>query len=382
MVNQFVARRAVDGDAIALAIDAVAKSKGQQIALLEGIREALEGRSDISAPKNWKALSAKLSRNKTTEELALAISQQFGDGEAANRYMAILKDPKQSPEERNKAVKALADKQWPELEAELPNLWKDKTVRTEAIRALAAYNNRDLAWRLMKSYDKFSPEEKLEVVQTLATRSHYGSIITRALKNGELSKKEVPAYVARQLRRVVGNGFVEVWGPIDDLGINKEQEMIRYKSLLTDNAVAGANLEQGKVIFQRTCGACHQLYGEGGILGPDLTGSNRQNLDYILSNMLDPSGDIQDEYKMVVITTRDGRTYAGNIAAENNRVITMRVVGQEPAIINKSEVLSRETSPTSMMPEGLLQTLEDQEVIDLVGYLRTQEDINTMKASE
>ncbi len=378
IVSQFTIRRAIDADAMELAVDVVAQKSVNQITLLEGIREGLEGRSDVKAPANWQAINKKLSSRKETADLALAISQQFGDSEAANQYIAVLKDPNKPAEERSQAIKALANKQWPELEAELQTLWKDKdqAVRIEAIRALAAYDNFYLARGLFRSYEDFSNEEKLEIIQTLATRSTYGALITLGLKNESIPRRDVPAYVARQLRRVVGSGFVEVWGSIDDLGIDKEQAMAEYKALLTENALHSADVNRGLAIFQRTCRVCHIMYGEGGILGSDLTGSNRQNIDCILSNMLDPSGDIQDEYKMVVITTRTGRTYAGNVVSENERTITMRVVGQEPVIINKSEVQSRETSPGSMMPEGLLQSLEDQEVIDLVAFLRTQNEIS------
>ena len=103
-------------------------------------------------------------------------------------------------------------------------------------------------------------------------------------------------------------------------------------------------------------------------MGPDITGANRGNLDYLLHNILDPSGIIQDDYKMVMITTRDGRTLAGNVASENERQLTLSMVGQQ-IVLTKSDIQSREVSPVSMMPEGLLQTLSDQESIDLIAYL-------------
>ncbi len=78
---------------------------------------------------------------------------------------------------------------------------------------------------------------------------------------------------------------------------------------------------------------------------------------------------------MVVVTTRDGRTYSGNVIAENERQITLRVVGQDAVVINKSTIQSREVTPVSMMPPGLLQTLTDAEVADLVSYLRSPKDV-------
>ncbi len=92
-----------------------------------------------------------------------------------------------------------------------------------------------------------------------------------------------------------------------------------------------------------------------------------------------PSGEIQDDYKMVVVTSRDGRTYVGNIVAENERQITLRVVGQDAIVINKSDIQSREATDTSMMPQGLFSTLKDAEVLDLVAYLRTSSQVKLPK---
>ena len=201
----------------------------------------------------------------------------------------------------------------------------------------------------------------------------YGRVLTQAIKDEQIKKNQVPAYVARQLRRVVGNGFVEVWGPIDQLSGNKAVAYKRYQHLLTDQALATADIANGRVLFQRTCSACHTLYGEGGNLGPDITGSNRSNISYLLSNLIEPSGEIQDDYRMVVITSRDGRTYSGNIISENDRQLTLRVIGQDQLVINKSDIQSQETAAVSMMPEGLMQTLSDKEVLDLIAYLRTSQ---------
>jgi len=91
--------------------------------------------------------------------------------------------------------------------------------------------------------------------------------------------------------------------------------------------------------------------------------------------VLNPNGEIQDTYKMIVITTRDGRTFSGNVVSETPRQVTLRVVGRDAAVINKSDIQSRESTAVSMMPSGLFETLADREVIDLVAYLRTVEQV-------
>jgi putative heme-binding domain-containing protein len=137
----------------------------------------------------------------------------------------------------------------------------------------------------------------------------------------------------------------------------------------------GANILNGHGVYLRTCGACHKLHGEGGTIGPDLTGSNRSSLDYLLLNVLNPNADVPDAYKMVVVTTRDGRTYSGTVAVENDRQLTLRVVGRDAVVLNKSDIQSREATTASMMPPGLFDAMSDREIIDLVAYLRTLEQI-------
>ena len=117
------------------------------------------------------------------------------------------------------------------------------------------------------------------------------------------------------------------------------------------------------------------MYGEGGVIGPDLTGSNRANLEYLLSNVLTPNAEVQDAYKMVVVTTRDGRTHSGNVVSETDRQLTLRVVGRDPVVLSKADIQSRETTAASLMPPGLFDTLTDREVADLVAYLRTVEQV-------
>ena len=68
----------------------------------------------------------------------------------------------------------------------------------------------------------------------------------------------------------------------------------------------GANLSHGRAVYSKTCMACHQLFGTGGDLGPDITGSNRENLDYILENIIDPNTEVAKEYMLTTIETRDG----------------------------------------------------------------------------
>ena len=376
LVAQFVARRAVDADALEPLVAAIGTTPKMLPALLEGMRDGLEGRIDLVPPTNWTPTFDRLKKSSDVRvaRLIVEVARQFGDTEAARRNLTAVRTSSVPIGERQKALQTLAAQRRPELVPELPRAMDDAPLRIDAIRAIAAFDDESLGKLLIARFQTFNAAEKAEAVQTLASRGRYGRMLTDALASGAIAKRDVPSHAARQLRRVVGVRFADVWGPIDD-NAGEDRAYARYRGMLTESAIAGANLPTGRAIFQRTCGACHKLYGEGGTIGPDLTGSNRANLEYVLSNVLNPSGEVQDAYKMVIVTTRDGRTHSGNVASETDRQLTLRVVGRDPIAINKADIQAREATAASMMPPGLFDPLADREVIDLVAYLRTLEQV-------
>jgi putative membrane-bound dehydrogenase-like protein len=369
LIRKFIARRAIDADATNTLVTWLGKQNNIDTAMVIGMRDGLEGRTDLKTPSDWKTAYSKLQNSGPgNKQLSLEIAQYFGDTEAASTYFNTLHDKNAAVENRRKALLTLSAQQRPELVRELAALLDDTQLRSDAIRAIAAYDNEKLAQLLLVRYPKLSDKDQQTAIETLASRSRSGWMLAQAIKNKTIEKRDIPASVARQLRRVVGSGFVEIWGPIDQLPSN-ELAYKKYHDLLNPKALENANLKKGQTVFMRTCGSCHKMYGEGGSIGPNLTGSNRSKVDYLLFNVLDPSGEIQDDYKLVVVTTRDGRTYSGNIISENDRQITLRIVGQDAAVINKSNIQSREVMPVSMMPNGLFETLSNSEIIDLVGFL-------------
>jgi putative heme-binding domain-containing protein len=309
-------------------------------------------------------------------KLADDVAQRFGDIEAAGRNLAAVRDRNAAPDVRRKALQILTAQRRPELAAELQHAMSDPAIRVDAIRAIAAFDDAALGKLLVGRFDTLSDAEKAEAIQTLASRARYGRMLTEALAAGTISKRDVPPHVARQLRRVVGIRFAEVWGPVEQ-NAGEERAYARYRGLLNETAMKSANAARGHALFQKTCGACHKLYGEGGTIGPDITGSNRTNLEYLLSNVLNPNAEVQEAYRMVVVTTRDGRTHVGSVAAETDRQVTLRVVGGNPVTIAKADIQSRDTTPASMMPPGLFDALTDREVIDLVAYLRSVDPVKS-----
>lgn len=370
MLTEFIARRSVDGAKLEPLVALIGELDPNTEWLMSGMLSGMEGRTDLTVPSNWQSVSAKLLQKSNTKlkTLALQISDLFGDTEATQRAFATLRNKNTPAEQRTKALQTLAAQQRTELVDALPEFLAEPALRREAIRAVAAFDNEKLGRTLIDNYSKYSAEEKTDVILTMSSRARYGNMLTKEIKEKRIPKNEVSPNAARQLLRVVGSGFIEVWGAIEDVP-SDAAAYNRYKNILKPEALGMADLVKGKMLFTQTCGACHKMFGEGGVIGPDLTGSNRTDVNYILMNVLQPSAEIQDDYKMVVINTRDGRTFTGNVIEEDQRRLKLRVVGRDPVTINKSSILSREVTPMSMMPPGLFQNLKDSEIVDLVSYL-------------
>ena len=213
------------------------------------------------------------------------------------------------------------------------------------------------------------------MVETLASRKNYAGSLLSAIETGQVAKSTVPAQVARTLHEMLGESFTRVFGEVREVAQDRSQLLAKYKELCNPDAVAAANASRGRAVYQKTCAACHMLYGEGGKVGPDLTGSNRANLDYILLNSVDPSFDVPDAYRTVSVLTVDGRSVNGVLAEEDGKRIVLKTAEQPRVVIAKEDIEVRKTSPKSTMPEGQLDQMKPQEVIDLIKYLRTTQQV-------
>ncbi len=379
LVSQFIARRAIAGKQLEAVVAALASGTGSaRLALLEGLRDGLTslGRREANPPKNWDATAAALTGagDAKLRDLLPQISQLFGDAKASAAQLATLQDRTAPVERRRDILHGFArDSYAPALPVTIA-LLDEVPLRRDALRALAAFDDASVPQTLLARYATWPAAEKAEAVLTLSGRRGTAQALLDALKKETIPKRDISAFAARQLQRVLGPGFVDFWGPVAQPDNDKQADMAKFKRILTDAELARANVANGRTVFERTCTACHTLYGHGGTIGPDLTGSNRANLDYILTEIINPSEVMQEGYHLVTVTTRDGRTLAGNLAAEDAQQLTLRLIGQD-TVIAKSEILSREKSPVSMMPEGLLKTLSTDEVRDLIAYLRTTSQV-------
>ena len=120
-----------------------------------------------------------------------------------------------------------------------------------------------------------------------------------------------------------------------------------------------ADPARGRAVFNRTCLSCHKLFDAGGDVGPELTGSDRANPDYILENVLDPSAAVSRDYTLTNVATTDGRLISGIIREQTPTSLVIQTAN-ERVVVARDDVEAIKPSTTSMMPEGLLDPLSTQ----------------------
>ncbi|MEK6236029.1 MAG: PmoA family protein, partial [Planctomycetales bacterium] len=263
-------------------------------ALLRGMLRGLAGRRKVAPPEGWAVLNAQLTKSEdaSIRDMTRQLSQIFGDSKAAAEAIARVRDRSASVASRRSALRSLLNQQNKEASGLLERLLDEPPLALDAIRGYATVENATAPAVLLERFPKMPPEQRRAVVETLAARKRYAVSLLNAVKQKKVPRDEIPAHVARSLNGLLGNEFVKVFGKVKPVSADREKMIAKYTKILSPASIAKADSSRGRAVFKKTCASCHLLYGEGAKIGPDLTGSNRANLPYILLNSVDPSYDV------------------------------------------------------------------------------------------
>lgn len=224
----------------------------------------------------------------------------------------------------------------------------------ELRKAFFAWFPRTHEWKGGNSFTKFIDNIRNEALANVVKDD-----AERAALN-EASKKE-PVNIAANLVMPKGPG---------------KSYTVDEVVALAQGGLKGRNFEQGKAMFASTlCLACHHFSGEGGNVGPDLTGSgSRYTIRDLMENILDPSKVISDQYGSEQIEKKDGSLVIGRVVVEENGklfVMTSPLAPDDLHAIDVADVKARKEYPVSMMPPGLINPLNQDELLDLVAYIQS-----------
>jgi len=368
--------RAQETDNLALLLEVLQGTEDQQFQLdvLRGLSEGLRGRRQASMPKGWESIESKLGQSANTEirSLTQSLSLTFGSTRALSALRSTLMDTAAELAARRTALDALLGVKDSGLAPFLQILLNDAGLRGAALRGLAAYADAQTPSAILAAYRMLNGAEKRDALNTLASRAAFAKPLLAAVGNGSVPARDLTADVLRQLRSLknieIDQELQKVWGVARESAADQQKEIAKYRAIYRAGGSQPGDASRGRVVFARICAQCHTLFEAGGKVGPDLTGSNRGDLEYILQNMVDPNAVIPNEYRTSTVETKDDRIITGLVSKQDEKALTI-LTANETLVVPRPEVKSVHQGEVSMMPEGLLQPLSDQEVRDLIYYL-------------
>ncbi len=343
--------------------------------LLEGVLDGLGGVRRVAAPASWaaayEALAERVGSGLGDKLAELAVV--FSDREALRGFRKMVTDERVSPPRRRRALEVLVKAGAEDLNALLLKALDVEGLTGVALQGLGATGTGEGARQILSRYSRLREEERQIALSVLASRKEYAHVLLAGLEQGVVGPGELSAFDAR---RIHGLGDEELrtrlegaWGPVRSSDVEKRKEMERLRALVSATGVATPDRGRGKSLFDQRCAACHVLWGKGGHAGPHLTGSDRRNLDYLLTNIVDPNASVAPNYRLTTVTLKDGQELSGFVEEDLGSVIRLRA--QEGVHqLSRDRIVRRNTSSTSLMPEGILRGLADGDVRDLFAYLR------------
>lgn len=388
LVTQFIARRLsedLDKDPgplnALLSLAGEAKQGDLATAILTGMTDALKGWRKVRKPAAWDAFAAKLAaaKDEAVTQSLRDLNVLFGDGRALDEVRVIALDDKAGVEARKAALRTLIEAQCPDLRALCESLLNERSLAVIAAQGLTTMEDPSVAETILKRWRNFYPNEHDAVVSALVTRPSFARVLLNDLGAGHLARTDISPAQARQILSFndgeLTKKLAETWGAARESRDDVKKLIATLKAKVTPDFIARGKPEQGRVFFNGICASCHKLYGEGASIGPDLTGSGRHDVNYLIENIADPSSLVAADFSLVVVTLKDGRILNGIVGTRTDRTVTLRMAGQE-LTVDRSDIAKQEQLPVSLMPEGLLTFLSDEQLANLFSYLMSNGQVS------
>jgi putative heme-binding domain-containing protein len=379
IVNRLIRRYAQSGSRDDLAtcakIFALAPDGASSKLLMQGFEAAFKGRSLASLPTELAEALAKSGGG----SLVLGVRQ--GKADAVNAALALVADDKADSAKRLECVQVFGEVDQP---ACVPVLLKalagssDDALRMAVLTALQRYSEPSIGTAVIDAFASASEDVKTAALTLLVSRTIWNRQLLDAIDAGRVDAKSIPLDAVRKMTvhqdEAIANLVRKHWHDIQGASTAEMQQQIaRVSSLL--NGETGDPYE-GKTLFNKTCAKCHLLFGEGGRIGPDLTTFKRDDATQILINIVNPSAEVREGFESYLVVTNDGRTLNGFLFDQDNQIVVLRGADGQNITIERENIEEMIKQRTSLMPEGLLKDLNDQEIRNLFAYIRSSQPLN------
>ena len=313
---------------------------------------------------------------------SLTLRLRRGDVEAKSQAMELLLDAKQASAKRIQMVQLFGELH--DLDA-LPNLIKIagnasdvEPVRAASYSAMTGFESPDVPTAILKAWPELNPTLRAVSGSVLGARKSWTRAWVEHALAGNVDAKSMPIECVRAMRLHNDENLQSQIGKLYPglVGPDLAQAQKDVTNLLERIGTTEGDPYRGKAQFKANCARCHKLYAEGGEIGPDLTGYQRDQLQALVRNIIAPSLEIREGYQTVGVRMDDGSVLTGFIENQNDEQITLKGVDGKSYVLAKSELDQVLPQATSLMPEGMLNALTDQQIADLLAYLRSSQPLS------
>ncbi|MEZ6109188.1 MAG: c-type cytochrome [Pirellulaceae bacterium] len=332
------------------------------------------GRADCRAcqPPGWSKWVADF--EPTTDEARLRSRNcaLFGDGRSEELLKQLALDGAIDVSVRAQAMESLGQTRSTEAIDFLVTRIVDRDTGAAAVEALRFADREDVPQAIITRWSSMRPEARVAALATLTARASSAQALLDAVRDGQVSADEVGPYEWRQIAALGSESLeqqvAELW-PRAQLVFDDRLARSRLADRLTEDLLSTGDLARGGEVFRRVCANCHRLGGFGERIGPDLTGSQRDNLNYLIENIGAPSNEVATSFRTSLIELTDGQVIVGVIVKQLPDRIEVQTKDALRGIDARDIEIVQE-SGRSLMPDGLADSLNDQDLADLVKYLR------------
>ncbi len=342
--------------------------------LMAGFEAAYAGRSLAGLPSELVDALARYSRH------SLTLGLRQGKPEAQGEALRLLADERADRTKQLQVLEVLGEVKRPECVPVVLRLAcrsADNALRIGALDTLAGYDDPSIAPLVLAAYASMSDDVLAAAQNLLAARRRSAAQFLDAIEARTIDPRSVPREVAHKLL-VLGDSriserTISLFGPIKPA---TSAELHASGNRLAAAIRAGSGVPKpGKQTYERVCAGCHTLFGHGGKVGPDLTTYRRDDLDNMLLSVVNPSAEIREGFATSIVALSDGRVLSGVVVEADKNVVVIRGADGKERTLARGEIDAIHAGSSSIMPEGLLLDLSDQQVRDLFAYLRTTQPL-------
>jgi len=341
--------------------------------LRKGFEEAFRGRSMTGLPDELVAAIT------ASDQAPLVFRLKQGDADAVAEALERLQDPQVKTDDRLLLVRTFGEVSQRDAVPALLSIAAGpatNSLRKAALTSLSSYDDESIGEMVADLLPNLTGDVQTAAFTLLASREKWKVRLLDAVQGGKVKAASVPDGVANRLRGSKNQQVSELAARL----LPKPQPVFaefrqRIDTINTILKRAPGNPYAGEAAFMQRCAVCHKLFFKGGNVGPDLTAYQRDNLSTMLLSIVNPNAEIREGFQYYTVETKDGRTLSGFFVDRDNQVTVLRGLEGENITLRTSEITELQPMGASLMPEGLLEGMSDQELRDLFAYLRISQPI-------